>query len=187
MHPTEDPLTPARLRVLQIVTVAMVMGALTFLAIALFIVLVQNQGRGMAPPAGLPLISLLAAGFLVGQALMSFVLPAAVARSTLRRIAAGTWKPAPGAEVPATDAGKLLALYQTVLIVGLALLEGACFFGGIAYLLEGPPFAAGVVVVGLLLMLARFPTESRVRHWLEDQKEQLAQARREIGTGGQVR
>jgi hypothetical protein len=177
----EDFLKPASLRVMQLIAVALILGAIAFLAIVLYLVLVQKQAPGATPPQNLPLISLIAAGFLVVAAVLSFVVPAAVARSTLRRIAAGTWTPGPGMEMPATDSGKLLVVCQTTRIVGLALLEGACFFACIAYLLEGQPFVLAVVAVGIGLMLARFPSEGRVRLWLEGQKEQLARAREEVG------
>ncbi len=172
---------------MQIIAVALVIGLMTFLVVILYIVQVQNQGRGTTPPQGAPLISLIAAGFLGVLAIASFLVPAAIMRSTLQRIAAGTWKPAPGMEVPATDAGKLMVLYQTTLIVGLAMLEGPGFFGGIAYLLEAQAFALGIVAVGIILMLARFPTESRVRRWLEVQEEQLGRARQESSMGGRNR
>jgi hypothetical protein len=181
----EDVPMPASLRAMQIVAAALVVGVIAFLAIVLYLVLAQKQG-GANPPPNLPLISLIAAGSLVVATVVSFALPAAIVRSTLRRIAAGTWKPEPGMAAQATDSDKLLALYQTTLIVGLALLEGACFFSCIAYLVEGQPFVLAVVAVGVGLMLVRFPTEGRVRRWLEDHKEQLARARQEVGPGSHL-
>jgi hypothetical protein len=189
MNATEDLVIAGRRRVMQIIASALLIGVTAFLAIVLHLVHVQNQGRGTAVPQELPLVSLMGAGFLVIVAVVSFVVPAGIVRSNLLAIAEGTWKGAPqrGIEEPATDSGKLLAVYLTALIVGLALLEGASFFNCIAYLLEAQPFTLGCVGVGVVLMLARFPTEGRVRHWLEDHQEQLAQARRESGPAGRVR
>jgi hypothetical protein len=175
MNTTEDPLTPQRLRTMQIIATVLPGGVIVFLAIVLYLVHVQNQGHGMAPPVEVPLLSLLAVGFLGVVAVLSFVLPASTARTGIRDMAA---------RPPAADAVRLLGLYQTTLIVGLALLEGGCFFGCIAYMQEGRPFVLAVLAVGLALILMRFPTEGRVRLWLEDHKEQLARARQEAGARG---
>jgi hypothetical protein len=174
MNSMEDPLTP-RLRVMQIITVALVLGVAVFLGIVLYLVQVQNQGRGtMTPPPDLPVLSLMAAGFLAVLTVASFLVPAGVVRKSLRGITDTNWEPD-------------LGVYQVALIVGLAMLEGACFFNCIAYLLEAQPYTLGCIGIGLLLMLARFPTESRVRLWRDNQKERLAQAPREMGSGGQLR
>jgi hypothetical protein len=194
MNSVDDPVMSGRLRVMQIIAAALLIGVTTFLVIVLYLVHVQNQGHGNAPPGNLPIISLMGAGFLVVLAVLSFVIPAMIVRSNLAAIAAGTWKPpqrrSPAfipVEAPATDAGKLFLLYQSTMIVGLAPLEGACFFNCIAYLVEAQPYTLGVLGIGILLMLARFPTEGRVRHWLEDRQERLAQVRREVGSGSPPR
>jgi hypothetical protein len=174
MNSMEDSQTSARLRVMQIVATALILGVAVFLAIVLYIVQVQNQGRGTMPPQEVPVISLMAAGFLAVLGVASFLVPAAVVRNSLRGI-------------PNSNGEPNLGVYQAALVVGLSLLEGACFFNCIAYLLEAQPYTLGCIGVGLLLMLARFPTESRVRLWQDNQKERLAQARRGIGTRGQAR
>jgi hypothetical protein len=186
MNHHEDAVPPGTLRTMQIITFAICMGLIFFGAIVLYLVLVQNQGQGLTkPPPQVPVVSLLAAGLLVVTGVMSFVLPAAVARSNLRRIAAGTWSPPRGmTPPPSTDAGKLLILRQTTLIIGLALLEGTGFMGCIGYMLEGQALALLVVAVALGLMLARFPTEGRVRGWLDEQQDQLARLRQEAGPAG---
>jgi hypothetical protein len=87
----------------------------------------------------------------------------------------------PGANAAAygTDNSKLLAVRQTTLLVSLALLEGVAFSGCIAYLLEAQPLVLGVVLVAVLLLLAYFPTEGRVRSWLERQTDQLVVLRQQ--------
>ena len=112
------------------------------------------------------------------QVPLTVVLPAALTRAAVRQIATGSWQPPaarPGSF--ATDIGKLLAVRLNTLIVAMALLEGAAFFACIAYLLEGQAVALVAVGVALALMLVRFPTEARVRAWLEQQAERLAQLR----------
>jgi hypothetical protein len=184
MDRVEDPLTPQRLRVMQIVASALVLGVLTFLAVALYVVLIHNEGRGTGVPPEVPMMSLLSGGFLAVMIVLSFIVPNVVTGSNLRGIAAGTWGPRPGMPVPADDAGKLLVVYQTTRLIGWSMLEGACFFALVAYLVEGQLYALAFVAVGLALLLLRFPTESRARGWLQSQTEQLALLRLQRGSGG---
>ena len=71
----------------------------------------------------------------------------------------------------------LAQLYQTQLIVGAALLEGAAFFAGIAFMLERDPIAAGMALVLLAVLAARFPTRDRIEAWLEQQLGLLQEER----------
>ena len=64
------------------------------------------------------------------------------------------------------------APYVSRMIVGLAILEGAAFFNLVCYLIEGHWWSLAVVGVLLVLMLAAFPTRTRLRYWLAD-REQL--------------
>jgi hypothetical protein len=182
-----DPgdLLPQRLRLIQIIAAAMLSGVATLLAIALYLVWAQNQGRGMAPPQGSPMVSYIAVAVLITNAPLAVVLPGMQTRNSLRRIASGTWQVPPGGDPTGftTDTAKLLVVRQTTLIIALALLEGAAFLGGIAYLLEAQPLALVVVAVATALMLAQFPTESRVRAWLEQQADALAAVRQHGGLG----
>jgi hypothetical protein len=172
-------LTPRRVRVLQIVAGTLLLGVVGFLAVALFIVLVQGGGQGLAPPQGLPLLSLVAVVMLAAEAPLAFIVPGMMTRSALRQIVAGTWKLPPGQDATlfATAGAKLMGVRQASLIAGLALLEGAAFTGCIAYLLEAQVLALGVVGVAILLMLCQFPTEGRVRAWLERQAQALTELR----------
>ena len=104
--------------------------------------------------------------------------------NALRKIAAGTWQPPTGSNPSsfASDNSKLLGLRQGTLIVRLALLESAAFFGCIAYLLEGQMFVLSEVLVAVFLMLASFPTFYRVRYWLELQADRLSQLREEAAS-----
>ena len=63
-------------------------------------------------------------------------------KKALSQIADGQWQPGPEADPSqfATDAAKLMAVRQTTLIVGAALLEGAGLFGCVAFFLEGQFF-----------------------------------------------
>jgi hypothetical protein len=181
MTDPNDPLPVGQLRTLQIIAVALLLGVLVFLGVVLFLVHVQNAGQGMMkPPPDFPLVSVLAVVLLVSNVPLSFILPAVTTRAALQRMAAGTWQPPAQAAARLaldTDALRLLFVLQTSLIIGLALLEGVALLGIMAYLLEAEPFVLGVVAVVIVVMLARFPTENRVRAWLDQQTQRLADIR----------
>ncbi len=175
---TVDPdrdMNPGLLRVNQIVAAVLILGIVIFLGIVLFLVQAQNGGQGKVPPLGnLPMISIMVVLFFIIQAPLSFLLPALMVRGQLRRIAAdarGPWSSNPS--LYATAGGKLMALFQTSMLIGLALLEGTALFGCIAYWMEAQLFTLGIVCLCLVLMLLRFPTAGRVRAWLERQGEAL--------------
>ena len=107
-------------------------------------------------------------------------------RSALRRIAAGTWQPPPPQAASAfpTDTAKLLAERQRSMIIAMALLEGVGFLGGIAYMLEASLLALGVAFVAILFLALNFPTEGRVRFWLDQQLDALSNLRQQGDLAG---
>jgi hypothetical protein len=169
------------LRVMQIIASALLLGVIGFTTIALVLVATRTIVPGGAPAGNLPIISFVAVLIWAVQAPLSVLVPGLQTRHGLRTIVSGN-RPASRGANPAsfsTDANRLLALRQTILITSQALLEGAAFFAGVAYLLEGRLFVLAVIVVALLQMLMSFPTEYRVRTWLETQLDQLALLRQQ--------
>ena len=67
------------------------------------------------------------------------------------------------------------------MLIGWALLEAPAFMACIAYLLEAQAFAAALVGMTIVLMLIRFPTEGRVRGWLEQQNATLSDLHQQQG------
>jgi hypothetical protein len=177
----DDPLPAAKLRTMQIIAAALLMGVLVFLFVVLYMVLVQNQGQPLGPPQDLPLVSLIAAVILVLNAPLVFVMPQILTQSSVKQIAAGTWKPPQGVSGAGfdTDTDKLLAVKQRTMLISLALIEGAAFCALIGFLLEGQYLALGVVGLAVILMLALFPSEGRVRAWLDQQLQRVADLRAE--------
>jgi hypothetical protein len=173
-----------RIRVMQIVAAALIFGASSFLVVCVYMVQ-NNQGKGQAEPAEgeLPMISLAALGFLLVILPIAFVLPAINLRSGVQTLAGK----APDSHVmpasnagpggPITDSAYLLLRMQTAMIVRLAPLEGAAFFGAIAYLQEARPLALIVSGVCIGLMVLFFPSEGRVLARLEQLRRDLAEAR----------
>jgi len=85
---------------------------------------------------------------------------------------------------PASYTGKLAPIYQTQLIIGAAMLEGAAFFATIAYMfatiaymVERNPLALATAIALLGALVARFPTSDRVNAWLDRQLGLLQEER----------
>ncbi len=164
--PSQDLVTP-RLRVLQIITGALITGVMAFLAVVL---LVQQQGQAPVPGPQTPLISLMAAGGFVGIFGVWLVLPPTLVRQGL----------VPIARHPSQSAAEtvgLLALKQTVQIVSSAMLEGCAFFNLVAFLVERQTYTLGIALACVLLMLVTFPTQGRFQQWLLEQQERLQNLR----------
>jgi hypothetical protein len=176
MNDVEGVILPARLRTMQIVASALMAGVLMFMAFALVKVLVLDAGRLAVDT---PLMSFLALGFFAMTAPISFVMPRVITQAALRQLLAGDWQAPQGADPRAypTVTAKLLAIYQASMIIGLGMLEGCAFFALIAYIVEGQHWVLGVAAAAIALMGCRFPTEPRVRAWLDQQADELAALR----------
>ncbi len=191
-----DALQPI-IRTCQIIVGAMIMGVATFLAIALFVTQVAVNpappppgggagGAAIAAPgdSSLPVITYLAVASGLIVLVLSFVVPKINIARARRQIAlAGPIAtiegvpPEPKQLYPAGYTGKLAQLYQTQLIIGAAMLEGAAFFATIAYMLERNPIALATAIVLLGALVARFPTSDRVNAWLDRQLGLLQEER----------
>jgi hypothetical protein len=151
--PNDLELTPM-LAVCKIIAGSLVFGVIAFAAVAIAL----RLGQAPEPDA---LMSIIAAVFAAGTVIV---------RQVLLGVMSG--RAVPAAPASETTANSPLGLYQTRMIVGLALLEGAAFFNLIAYLLEGHWWSFLVIAALLAWMLASFPTRSRLRQWIDD-REQL--------------
>jgi F0F1-type ATP synthase membrane subunit c/vacuolar-type H+-ATPase subunit K len=168
---TGDPET--RLRVLRIVVVALCVGVLTALGI-----LTWMRSRQPPPPPfpGQPLLSWIGLAFAVLAVVGSQVVPGMLARSGRQRIAREL--AASGSTATLSVPGEAVrdprwwGLYQTKMIVGCALLEGAAFYQAIAFLLEGEQWTAALAVALLVGIALHFPTRPGVEQWIEAQAEQ---------------
>ncbi len=158
MNATENiPNFETRVRVLQIITFALVMGVVMFGAVVVLLL------RALEPPAATPVISGIAAGFAVFAIVLHVVLPKIIVRNTLAN------------QGPKANPESLLNVYQTQHIIALALLEGAAFFNLVATILEHHVWSIAVAVALVMIMLSRFPTQTRRAQWLETQRFSLDQ------------
>jgi hypothetical protein len=174
----DDPKWRARVRVMQIIAAALLLGLLSFTGIVVHLVL---SGANPPPPQDQPpVLTYMALGMFLLQALLALLIPRKITAYNIHQVAAGTWKP-PGQPVAAahfpTDDDKLLAIFQTSLIIQLALLEGAGFFACIAYLLEQQAITLVVNGLVVLFMLIAFPSLGRVRGWLAQQSQRMVDIR----------
>jgi hypothetical protein len=161
-------------RTMQIICGTLAASVVTFLVV----VLVINGPPNAAAQPGV--MTCLSAGFFLVMLVVSMIVPRSIVQSQITQIARGTWKPPeqlpPNYDV-SPESAKLLMAYQTHMIVRLAMLEGAGFFGLVAYLLEGHWLALGVGIAVLALLLSQFPTRGRVENWAEHARVRMQEIR----------
>jgi hypothetical protein len=162
-----DNLTP-RIRTMQIVAGAMVLGVGFFLVIAV----VMRAAGNMPPPPDPPLVTYIALGFGIMSLVPYFWVPEMVAKSAIRQRA--RYLSAGGAELTASplnvEPALLCGIYQTRLLISAALLEGVAFFALVAYMVEGQLLSLIEAVAFLMGLLLQFPTRSKVERWIEKQQ-----------------
>ena len=137
---------------MKIIALALILGVVAFSGVAIVL--------GWGKPANGNIVSLLGLGLVAVEMVPFFLVPAVVGASRIGTRADTTVDQA---------AQHLCGLYQTRMIVRYALIEGACFLNLIAYLTERNTWS--LLVIGSLLtaMIFIFPTETRLRHWVEAQ------------------
>jgi hypothetical protein len=172
-----------QLRTAQFVIGAMVTGLVVFLGIDV------AMAWAIAPPVagGVPILSIVALGFTALILVLYFVIPQMIVRNGRRAILRGTFRLHRARGLfgelvgePAAEVGnrvKLAALFQTKLIAGAALLEGAAFFWLVLYFVEQSPLSLCAAIVLIVFLALQTPTRSRLIHWIEDQLRQLESER----------
>ncbi len=158
MFPPEGSDPRQLVRVMQIICGALMMGLLMFGVIA-SVIRFGNPGK---PVAAFPIVSYLGAGFALQNIVLSFVIPSLSIKATLKRMVSLR---------PIEDLRKLdlYGVYQTRMIIGCALLEGAGFFNLVAVIIDGHIWSFAVVAILIALMAMSFPTYERVDAWADDQ------------------
>lgn len=159
---------------MQIIVGALLLGVVTFGLIVVAVVVGPQQ---LQPRADM--MTIMAAAFALVSIGASLLIPQMLVAAARRQIATGKWQPpAPGAMMPPAlaelgEAGQLVMVYQTAMIVGAALLEGAAFFGIIATMIEKSSLALAVSGVCVVLLLAKMPTIGRLSNWLDAQSRAM--------------
>ena len=143
-------------RICQIIAGALVTGVVVFATVAFVI------AKGDSPP--IPFLSIAAAMFAGVATVMRFIVPVVIVNGGKPQL-----KQSSGDEQRSLLAG----LYQTKMIVGMALLEGAAFFNLIAYIIEKQFWSYGVVAFLLGVMAISFPSQGQFDSWAEEMKRDL--------------
>lgn len=157
-NPNSFQINPAQgIRTAQIICAAMILGATMFFVITLVMPVQQQQQQQ-------PIMAFMAAGFAAVAMVLRFIVPGRAVSAQIKNLSA----------IPVENLdGHLFAIFQTRMIIGLALLEGACFFNLTAYVADRQIWTLAVVGFLMLLMAMMFPTLSRFESWSEDRKRDL--------------
>jgi hypothetical protein len=140
-------------RISQIIAGALIAGVVAFACVAFFI--------AKGEPAKTPMIALMGAGMAVMMIVMRFVVPMVIVNNGKAQLK----------QTANNEQRSLLAgLYQTKMIIGMALLEGAAFFNLVAYIIEKQFWSYGVVAFLLGIMAISFPSQGQFESWAEDMK-----------------
>ena len=131
-------------------------------------------GMGLGPEESpeLPIVSIIGVVFTVSVLVASMIVPGFVATTMRKNVVEGKpFSKQSGLQYPeeAGDIGPLLGIFQTKLIIRLALLEGAAFFNLIACMLEGQAFNLGIVIGLLCVMFFVFPSKDSVERFVREQ------------------
>jgi hypothetical protein len=174
MNSSDDStLVAERLPKMQIIQGAIVAGALIYALVAFVI----RQNGIMKGRAEQPILSYVMSAFAL-MALIQFpILTRRIAKENRRKIATGL--PLTGSTQPQgiSDTALLLASFQTQMIVGAAIVEGATFGLIVAYLFDATSWTLiGAIVLSAVNAL-QLPTRSRLERWLDEQRELIQQER----------
>ena len=140
-----------QVRVMQIIVLALAMGVATFAVVVLLVIRPE-------PTEDDVLLGYIA----VAAALLAVPIGLVVPRMIASRQSAS------------------LATYQTKLIVGAAIFEGAAFFNLVAYMIEGQTFNLATAAVLVVFILLQFPSVGGVQDWL-DQRDRRRHEQESFG------
>lgn len=150
------------LRRAQIVSAALMIGAGSFMGVAL---LLKSDEITDQPD----IVALVGVVFSAGMFLMHFVVPNIVSAGLLKQINTAEFRRAE----EEYRFELLFPAFMTRQIIACAMLEGAAFLNLACFIVSG--FAgnliAAVVLIGLIAM--RFPTASRLEFWVQDRTREI--------------
>ena len=144
-----------KLKILQIIIVALCGGVLTF---ALVTNVMVPWAQSAMDISMLPLLGAAASFFSI---ILSFVLPGLAANS-VPKISDDD-----GPALQKKHLSDAASVFMTGRIIRGGLLEGGCFLNLVVYLLEQSRLSLIAAVIGLFLLMLSFPTAFAMRRWLE--------------------
>ena len=157
MSQGNPPIKPESVgRISQIIAGALIAGVVMFACVAFFV--------AKGEPTKSPMLALIGAGMAAMAVVVRFIVPTIIVNAGKARL-----KEATAADVMIQLAG----LYQTKMIVGMAVLEGAAFVSLIAYISEKQFWSYGVVAFLVGVMAISFPSQGQFESWAEEMKRDL--------------
>ena len=173
----------------QVIMIALAGGLMVVAGVIVYIVLQfkPNGFMGPNPPqiGPFPIITTTLCGMSAVVLLISFIIPrihAPVLLAYLRKQGQSvvgeftSWETSDFTwlqRVPSETLDTLLGGFLSTKIVMVALCEGAGMMCAVVYLLESYWIALALIVLAIVLILARVPTQSSLNAWLFTQVEQL--------------
>lgn len=151
-----------RVRQAQIITFALIQGVLLFGVIALFL----NQAQLNGQP---DILTWIAVGFAAIALMNHLLIPSLIVRAQLSALSAQDVKNG----IDQNNLNTLSGIFLSQHIVACAIPEGAAMFGIVAYLVEHNWYSLAAAGVMLLLIAARFPTETSIRYWIENRIREI--------------
>jgi hypothetical protein len=174
MHENPKENFAGPVRVMQIIVFALTMGLLSFLAVVCLAL--PGEMRSAFDP--MPLVTCIGLGLAAMTLGTRLIVVQVMTTGARREILRGTSDAGRKSSAPLPDvAERLVAFYQTRMIVSAALLEGPAFFLLIAYLIERSPWSLAAAIFMILGVAAHFPTQQRVAKWVEQQMSRLEDER----------
>lgn len=143
-----------QLRVMSVIAQALITGVIGFLAVAWFI------KSDPAPNAGTPMLTYMAAGFALINLSVRAIIMGVIPKNQIQLQRQYITDSEEGRK-------RLAGIYQTRMIIDMALLEGSAFFAIIAWISESNDLALGIVGFLLVVMILSFPFKQRVLDWIE--------------------
>jgi hypothetical protein len=141
----------------RLIVCGCVLGLLVFIFIAS---IAGENARSLEP-----ILAFLAVAFAAQVTALRLFLPDLFVKSQVKALKDGGVR---------SIAGKLPGLFQTRLIIAMALLEGAALFNLIAYVLNGQWFSMATAAFMLVLIGMMFPTSHGYKKWVEDIERNMA-------------
>jgi hypothetical protein len=166
-------------RMLQLITVAMVMGVVTFLMVAMVL---RATGTAAMPKEGAqPVVTFVAVIMAVVMLVAQSIVPGLMVKAGRQKLAQA--RPGPGDDgadamsKPNGEAQELIRIFASMTIVGIAMIEAPALLAVVAFMIEGKQLAL-LLAVGLVIILGyRIPTKIRAADWMDLQRRQLEQER----------
>jgi hypothetical protein len=146
-------------RTMQIIVGVLALGVVNFMVIAV-VIIASQQGAANAVRGDTPIITYAALAAAVTAIFAAFLVPNLFAGGLRKSFANAPEK---------NEIRSAAQIYQTLLIIRCALLEGAAFFCLVSYMLERQTITLAASLMLLVFLLTQFPTLSRVEAWVENE------------------